>query len=144
MRYTKLTSWLLAISMFVFGVLKFVNPFKGWYDVQVTNSELGQMSYSLGILGEIAVGITLLLCLIYRNQISTTLYDLLTIISFIVVVIMMMTAVYVHLHPSVPADVLPLKIKLPYIPIFFLLIALSNIFISIKRKKTRQALTPNS
>jgi len=52
---------------------------------------------------------------------------------------MTLTAVYVHLHPNVPADVLPLKIKPPFIPLFFLLIVLSNIILAIinlKKSKT--------
>ena len=140
MKYTKITSWFLATSIFMFGILKFVNPFKAWYNAQITNSELGQLSYAMGISGEIAVGTTLILCLIYRQKISTKVYNLLTNASFFTIIIMMLTGVYVHLHPSVPADVLPLKIKPPYIPIFFLLIALSNIVLSIiNLKKTRPA-----
>ena len=117
--------------MFMFGILKFVNPFKGWYTVQVTNSGLGQLSYAMGIMGEIAVGLTLLVCLIFRPRISIKLYNYLISISFITIIIMMLTGVYVHLHPNVPADVLPLKIKPPYIPVFFLLIALSNSILTI-------------
>jgi hypothetical protein len=132
MMYQKITSWFLAISMFMFGVLKFVNPFKGWYSVQVANSGLGQLSYTMGILGEISVGTTLILCLLYRQKISTKAFDLLTNTSFFTIIIMMLTAVYVHLHPNVPADVLPLKIKPPYIPLFFLVIALANIVLTIK------------
>ncbi len=46
---------------------------------------------------------------------------------------MMGTAIYVHLQPNVPAEVLPLKIKPPFIPVFFLLLALTNIYL-IQRK----------
>lgn len=127
MKYTKITTWFLAISMFMFGILKFVNPFKGWYTIQVANSGLGQSSYTLGIAGEIAVGITLFICLIYRKRISTKSYTFFTTVSYSAIIIMMLTGSYVHLHPNVPGDVLPLKIKPPYIPVFFLLIALSNI-----------------
>ena len=59
-------------------------------------------------------------------------YNILTGLSFFIVVIMMLTGVYVHLHPNVPADVLPLKIKPPYIPIFFLLVAFSNLIWTIR------------
>lgn len=134
MKYTKVTTWFLALSMFMFGILKFVNPFKSWYTVQVTNSGLGQVSYAMGIMGEIAVGLTLFLCLSYRQRISTKLYAVLTNVSFFTIIIMMFTGVYVHLNPNVPADVLPLKIKPPYIPVFFLLIALSNIILTISNR----------
>jgi len=133
--YQKITSWFLATSMFMFGVLKFVEPFKGWYSVQVANSELGKLSYVMGILGEIAVGSTLILCLLYRQKIQSGIFILLTNIAFFTIIIMMLTGVYVHLHPNVPADVLPLKIKPPYIPIFFLLIAFFNIMLTIRNKQ---------
>jgi len=130
--YQKMTFWFLAISMFMFGILKFVNPFKGWYSVQIAKSELGQLSYTMGRLGEIAVGTTLILCLLYRRKISTKTFDLLTNTSLFTIIIIMLTAVYVHLNPNVPADVLPLKIKPPYIPLFLLVIALTNIVLTIK------------
>lgn len=132
MKYLNISNLFLGVSMFMFGILKFVDPFKGWYTVQIANSELGQLSYSMGITGEITVGVILFVCLIYGKKISTKLYYILTSLSFSAVIIMMLTGVYVHLHPNVPADVLPLKIKPPYIPIFFLLVAFSNLILTIR------------
>lgn len=132
MKYIKITSWFLAVSMFMFGILKFFNPFKGWYNVQVTNSELGPLSYTMGILGEIAVGTILITCLLYSQKMAAKTYFMLTNFSFFTIIIIMMTGKYVHLHPNVPADVLPLNIKPPYIPLFFLFIALSNLILSRK------------
>lgn len=137
MKYTKITIWFLATSMFMGGILKFIDPFKSWYTAQITNSGLAPILYPLGIMGEVAVGITLLVCLIYRNRISTKFYNLLTRLSFLGVTVMMLTAVYVHLDPHVPAEVLPLKIKPPYIPILFLFISLSNIYLSIKPREDK-------
>lgn len=131
MKYTKITSWFLAISLFMFGVLKFINPFKGWYSVQIANSGLGQFAYAMGIAGEIAVGVTLVLCLIYERRLSIKLYTLLTSITFFTIIVMMLTGIYVHLNPNVPAEVLPLKIKPPYIPSFFLLLAASNLVLTL-------------
>ncbi|GGH19940.1 hypothetical protein GCM10011418_24760 [Sphingobacterium alkalisoli] len=133
MIYYKITYWFLATCMFMFGILKFFNPFKGWYSIQIANSGLGQISQIVGVMGEIAVGVILFLCLIYRQKISNKAYILLTNFAFFTIIVMMMTSVYVHLHPDVPADVLPLKIKPPYIPIFFSLLALSNIYWSTLR-----------
>ena len=130
--YKKITTWYLAVAMFMFGILKFVNPFKAWYSVQIANSGLGKFSYIIGILGEVSVGLTLIICLLYRNKMSTRLYGQLTNITFVVIIIMMGTAIYVHLNPNVPAEVLPLKIKQPFIPIFFMLIAFSNLVLSLQ------------
>lgn len=137
MNYIKITSWFLGISMFMFGVLKFVNPFKTWYSVQVTNSGLGQLSYAMGIIGEIAVGITLISCLIFQQKIAYKIRYILTNVAFFIIIVMMIAGTYVHLHPNVSADVLPLKIKPPYIPIFFLLAALSNLILSAMKKADR-------
>jgi hypothetical protein len=139
MKYTKFTTGFLSVALLMFGILKFVDPFKGWYAEQITTSGLGQMSYALGIMGEIAVGLTLFLCLIYRNQISPRSFKLLTGSSYLGIIVMMLIAVYVHLHPNVPADVLPLNIKPPYIPIFFILIAVSNLYLTIKQVKAKFA-----
>ena len=63
----------LGISMFMFGVLKFIDPFKTWYVTQVTKSELPfpSLSYWSGQLGEIVVGLALILTLfpsIFKNR----------------------------------------------------------------------------
>jgi hypothetical protein len=132
--YQKITTWFLALSMFLFGVLKFVHPFKGWYTLQISTSGLPAYAYPLGILGEISVGILLFICLIFGKIFPRTLYLQLTTAAFFLIILMMLTGTFVHLHPDVPAEVLPLKIKPPYIPIFFLLLSISNIYITFKPK----------
>ncbi len=120
-RISKIISGFLGVSMFMFGILKFVNPFKGWYITQVESSELPfqTLSYWFGQLGEIFVGLLFLL-LVFRSKTfvkaqKTQFFTL----ANLATVVMMLVAVYVHLHPNVPHDVLPLKIKPPVIPIFF-------------------------
>lgn len=107
MNVTKSIAWFLGISMFMFGLLKFTDPFKGWYTAQITNSGMGEFSYAMGILGEIAAGTILLFCLLYKSHLPDRLYSLLITTSLSLIVVMMSTGIYVHLHPDVPADVLP-------------------------------------
>jgi len=57
MKAVKIISTFLGFAMFMFGVLKFVNPFKGWYSVQIMNSGMNEFLYWPGITGEISVGI---------------------------------------------------------------------------------------
>lgn len=83
MRYRNATSWFLAIAMLMFGMLKFVDPFKGWYAVQIVESNLGQLSYVMGIAGEISVGIILFLCLTYKSRISADMFNLVTNTAFL-------------------------------------------------------------
>ena len=121
--------------MLAFGVLKFVNPFKEWYSVQVTNSGLSEYSYWLGIAGEITVGITLIGILVYKQKISEKTFNVIVVAGSRIIIIMMIVGIFVHLQPKVPADVLPLKIKPPYIPGFFLLLALTNIILTRRQPK---------
>lgn len=128
-------SLFLAISLFLFGVLKFVNPFKTWYQVQVLKSGLGETSYWLGIAGEIFIGILILLTLYFRKRLSKNQFSFSIIVASLAIIVMMMTASYVHLQPDVPASVLPLKIKSPIIPVAFLLLATFNIYTTLKKQK---------
>ncbi|MCU0385401.1 MAG: hypothetical protein MUE38_05195 [Flavihumibacter sp.] len=125
----------LGGSIFVFGILKFIDPFRTWYQTQISSSGLGTGAYWLGIIGEIGVGAMLLLTVINRERFSPGNLRFIGITSTSLLVFMMATGIYVHLHPAVPAAVLPLKIKPPYIPAFFLLAAMIHLRLLIKQIK---------
>ena len=129
-------SLILAISLFLFGVLKFVNPFKTWYQIQILKSGLGETSYWFGIAGEIFIGLLILSTLYFRTRLSEKQFSISIIGASLAIIVMMITASYVHLQPDVPASVLPLKIKPPIIPVVFLLLAAFNIFLTKKRRLT--------
>ena len=128
---SKIITAFLGIAMFMFGVLKFVDPFKTWYHTQVEKSELPfqAFSYWSGQLGEIAVGMMLLLSLWPTVNQQPAYRQRLRLLANILVIIMMATAFYVHMHPGVPESVLPLKIRPPFIPGFFLVLAMWNIYL---------------
>ena len=136
MKYIKVSSWFLGVSIFMFGILKFFDPFKSWYQVQINNSGLGNLSYAMGIMGEIVVGFTIISALIFREKLSEVVYKSLLKVAFGMIAFMMIVAVYVHIHINVPAEVLPLKIKAPIIPIFFMAIALTNLGLFSTKNKT--------
>lgn len=136
MTLIRLTSWLLGLSMFLFGTLKFFQPFQGWYTTQITASGLGSFSYGLGIAGEILTGLAFLYVLVRSKQLSWPLSQRILLVASASVIAIMAVGMYVHFHPQVPAEVLPLKIKPPYIPGFFLVAALTNIVSLIRAKET--------
>ena len=131
-------SLLLGLSMFAFGVLKFINPFKAWYTQQVVASELPfqQFSYWAGQVGEILLGLGFVLLVLLSKRIPPKAYEFGFMFVNISLAFMMLVAVYVHLHPNVPNDVLPLKIKPPFIPVFFIALSALNIWLK-KRKAAR-------
>lgn len=134
MKSIKLISWFLGIAMFMFGILKVLSPtIHGWFTVQMTNSGLAAyVPIGVGIAGEIVAGSALILNLLINKNLASKNFKLILLASAAILP-MMATAIYVHLQPNVPAEVLPLKIKPPIIPIFFILLALTNIYL-IQRK----------
>jgi hypothetical protein len=129
MKAVRTISAFLGLSMFIFGILKFVNPFKGWYSVQIRNSGLNGSLYWFGIIGEISAGILFLGIVLFRKKLSKKVFSLTIILASAMVIMMMVTAIRTHLHPNVPANVLPLKIKPPFIPGFLLVLAIADIFL---------------
>ena len=135
MKAIKLISCFLSIGMFLFGILKALSPtIHGWFTVQMTNSGLAAyLPIWMGIAGEIVVGSALLLSLLIDKNLAGKNFKLIVLLASAAILPMMATAIYVHLQPNVPAEVLPLKIKPPFIPVFFMLLALTNIYL-IQRK----------
>ena len=119
--------------MFVFGALKLMNPFGHWFHIQLINSGIGDFAFPFGVGTEITTGLILLGALIFKSKMSDRRFLAFLIVGSVLVVFTMITAIYVHLQPNVPANVLPLGIKLPIIPVSVLILAVANIFLSIKR-----------
>ena len=113
--------------MFMFGFLKFFQPFHGWFEIQIQQSHLPHEAILAGKLGEMVTGCLFLLAWL-RRSLAVKSRDQLLLIACSTLVAQMGTAIYVHLQPQVPASVLPLGIKPPVIPFVVLLLALLTAF----------------
>ena len=114
-------SLVLGLLMFTFGFLKFVNPtIDGWFHVQIQQSHLPHSAILMGKVAEIMTGILFLLPRFLPWQAKREGGILLIACSSLA--LEMLVAVYVHLQPGVPPEVLPLGIKPPVIPLFVLLL----------------------
>lgn len=118
--------------MFLSGILKFFDPFAEWYSVQISASQLGDIAYASGIMGELTIGLILIIASLRKEKLPHRLYISIITGASLLMIIIMATAVYVHLHPAVPAEVLPMKIKAPFIPGLFLLPGLLNVALALK------------
>ena len=123
----KYNSMFLGTVIFMFGVLKFIDPFKTWFHIQIAKSGLPPFSIPLGMAGEMSIGLSLLLATVFRERIGRFFRPGVALASAGLLV-NMTVAIYVHLQPEVPASVLPLGIKPPLIPLVFLLLAGLNLF----------------
>ena len=135
MKFLKARSWILGIFMFLFGALKLTNPFNGWFHTQLITSGIGDFAFPFGVGAEIITGLILLVTLIYKDKILSGRFFTFIICGSCLVVLSMIVAVYVHLQPNVPANVLPLGIKPPVIPLSVLILAAANIFYTIRLHK---------
>jgi hypothetical protein len=120
-RLTKALSLFLGVLMSLFGILKFFQPIRGWFDVQIQQSHLPHQAILAGKLTEMLTGILFLLPWL-RKSFSAKTRDQLILVACLLLVSQMAVAIYVHLQPQVPASVLPLGIKPPVIPVFVLLL----------------------
>ena len=123
----KYNSRFLGTVIFMFGFLKLFEPFHTWFHIQIAKSGLPALGIPVGIAGEISIGLSLLLASFFRQRIKSLFTPILALASAALIV-NMAVAIYVHLQPEVPANVLPLGIKPPFIPLIFVLLAGLNLF----------------
>jgi DMSO reductase anchor subunit len=133
-RQIKALSLFLGVLMFLFGFLKFFEPFRGWFDIQIQQSHLPQESILAGKLGEMVTGCLFLLPWL-RRSLTAKRRDQLLLLACLMLVVQMCVAIYVHLQPQVPASVLPLGIKPPVIPGVVLLLSLLTAFSVWKERR---------
>lgn len=121
----KWLSIVLGLWMSAFGFLKLFHPASDWFDSQIRNSGLPRLARPLGIGTEILVGLLLLLPWLVGNA-SWPTRRRINVTASLLLISQMLVATYVHLQPNVPANVLPLGIKPPIIPLTLLLLAAIN------------------
>ena len=137
-RLSKVLSLILGVLMFMFGFLKFFQPFRGWFVIQIEQSHLPHESILAGKLTEMLTGCLFLLPWVWRSLTAKS-RDLVLLSASSLLVVQMCVAIYVHLQPQVPASVLPLGIKPPVIPFVVLLLALLTAFALWKGRRVEKA-----
>ncbi len=136
-RRLKVLSLLLGVWIFMFGFLKFFQPFSGWFEIQIQQSHLPHEAILAGKLGEMVTGFLFLLPWLRRSLSAKSTYQVL-LLACSILAVQMVVAIYVHLQPQVPARVLPLGIKPPVIPVFVLLLGVLTAFYVWKELRTDQ------
>src|SRR5271166_723165 len=127
----KRLSIFLGALMFPFGFLKFFHPFSVWFHTQIVNAGLPLISIPFGMFGEMLVGLMFLMPWL-SGTFSFQRRRQINIVASLILISQMLVATYVHLQPNVPAGVLPLGIKPPFIPLTVLVLAALNGFFFYK------------
>ena len=137
-RISKVLSLILGVLMFMFGILKFFQPFRGWFVIQIQQSHLPHESILAGKITEMITGVLFLLPWLWRSLTAKSREQILLSASSLLVV-QMCVAIYVQLQPGVPAGVLPLGIKAPVIPGVVLVFALLTAYAVWKERGAEKA-----
>ena len=113
---------LLGVLMLTFGFLKVLIPtVDGWFHAQIQGSHLPHSAILIGKIAEITTGLLFLSPWFLRLRLKWQ--GRILLIASASLVVEMLVATYVHLQPGVPAEVLPLGVKPPVIPLFVLVLA---------------------
>ncbi len=137
-RLNKGLSLVLGVLMFMFGFLKFFEPFHGWFNIQIQQSHLPHEAILAGKLTEMLTGVLFLLPWL-RRSLTAKGKDQILLVACFILFSQMVVAIYVHLQPGVPASVLPLGIKPPVIPAVVLLLGLLTAFSVWKELRAEKA-----
>src|SRR5579863_6532660 len=119
-RLSRALSLFLGVLMLMFGFLKFFQPIRGWFDIQIQQSHLPHEAILAGKVTEMLTGILFLLPWLWRSLTAKS-KDQVLLIACLILFSQMCVAIYVHLQHGVPAGVLPFGIKPPVIPAIVLL-----------------------
>ncbi|MFI3273839.1 hypothetical protein [Vibrio sp.] len=132
----KILTGLLGAFLLMAGTVKFFDPFTTMFAKQIALSELPfpTLSRWAGQLGEITAGVLLLVVMIGGRKLNTELRNKAMLASTLLTTAIMVVAVYVHLLPSVPAEVLPLQSKPPVMTLVILGLAWLNAYLYHKKK----------
>ncbi len=131
----KILTAVLGFFMLIPGLAKFTEPFKTfiYQHLLLTRFPFPDSMQYVVKFGEAAIGLALLFLAFRGNSLSDGGRRSLFNLSHLAVVVTMIVAIYTHMHPDVPAGILPMEFKPPYLPIFYLLLVGVNSYL-FKRK----------
>jgi len=125
----KILTGVLGVFMLVPGLAKFTKPFKTFIYRQLEIIDfpfLEIMPYVVKF-SEVGIGLILIYLAFRGNKLNPPLRKVLF-LSNVIIIVMMMVAIYVHLHPDVPAEILPMEFKPPVIPVGYIILVSINLY----------------
>ena len=136
--FIKIITGFLGIGMLLPGLGKFTEPFKTFIykQLELTGIPFPQVMQHVVKLSEVAIGLILIYISFFGNKLSTTFRNKILYLISAIIIVMMIVAIYVHLHPNVPAEILPLESKPPIMAMAYILLVVLNIY--LYKKQSRQ------
>ena len=125
----KILSAILGFMILLPGLAKFTEPFKTFILQHLTIigfpfPELMQYAVKFS---EIGVGLVLVFLAFSGQKSGPFVKRISFYTSNLIIVVMMLVAIYTHMHPNVPAEILPLEFKPPVMPLVYIVLVLLNL-----------------
>ncbi|PKQ64551.1 hypothetical protein BZG02_06815 [Labilibaculum filiforme] len=119
--------------MLVPGLQKFTEPYKTFVFQQLSLSGIpfAEVLQYFVKFSQIGVGSVLIFLAYKGNTLNKSLKNKLFYLGNFAIITMMLVATYVHLHPNVPAHIVP--IKPPVIPISYIVLVSINLYLNSKQ-----------
>ncbi|WP_163134097.1 DoxX family protein [Agarivorans sp. Alg241-V36] len=135
----KILTGLLGAFMVMAGTVKFFDPFTSMFTTQIALSELPfpTLARWAGQLGEIFAGLLLLIIMVGNRALATSIVNKAMQLATLLTTVIMIVAVYVHLLPNVPAEVLPLQSKPPVMTLIILSLAWLNAYLYFRQSTAK-------
>lgn len=133
----KILTGILGFIMLIPGLAKFGEPFKTFINkhLDIIGFPLPDIMQHVVKFSEIGIGLAMLFLAFKGSSLSDSLRNQVFYLGNLTIIIMMIVAVYTHLHPDVPADVLPMEFKPPVMPIAYIALVVLNLYLYRKANK---------
>jgi len=131
---TKILTGILGFFMFIPGLAKFTKPFKEFIykQLDITNFPFPEIMQYVVKLSEVGIGLVLIYLAFRDNKLSLQFRNQLLFLGNITIIVMMITAIYVHMHLGVPAEILPMGFKSPVMPVAYIILVVINLYLNRK------------
>jgi len=130
----KITLGLISFFIIASLLLTLTEPFKTNFITQIVQSELPfpVLSYLSGKIGGAITGLIFLSLVFLHEEMKPRELDIMFYLGSSLLLIMLTVSTYVHLHPNVPAEILPFQTKPPFLSVFMLVLLSLAVFFKIK------------
>ncbi len=131
----KIITGVLGFFMLIPGLAKFTEPFKTFIykHLDIIGFPFSDLMQYVVKFSEIGIGLALVYLAFKGSTLSSSLRKKIFYLGNLSIITMMIIAVYTHLHPDVPADVLPMEFKPPVMPIGYIILVVVNLFLNKKQ-----------
>ncbi|WP_109831515.1 hypothetical protein [Reichenbachiella versicolor] len=121
----------LGFMMVLPGLAKFTEPFKTfiYQHLEIIGFPFPSAMQYVVKFSELAVGFALIFLAIKGNTIDQKFRRVLFTSANLIVVVMMIVAIYTHLHPDIPAEILPMEYKPPLMGISYIILVVINFYL---------------